>query len=100
MTGEVTLSGLVLPIGGLRDKVLAAQRAGIERVILPAQNAPDLDELPAQSREALEFSLVESVDEVIALALGGDGWKAPRAKKKRTMRQAPSGGDADEQDHG
>ena len=55
MTGEITLTGQVLPIGGLREKSLAAQRAGLKRVIFPRENEPDLDELPPETRAAIEF---------------------------------------------
>ena len=69
MTGEVTLQGLVLPIGGLKQKVLAAHAAGLTEVILPARNAPDLDEVPADVREHMTFHPVSTVQEVLALAL-------------------------------
>jgi ATP-dependent Lon protease len=69
MTGEVTLQGLVLPIGGLKQKVLAAHAAGLTEVILPARNAPDLDDVPADVREHMTFHPVSSVHEVLALAL-------------------------------
>ena len=69
MTGEVTLQGLVLPIGGLKQKVLAAHAAGLTEVILPARNAPDLDEVPADVREHMRFYPVNTVHEVLALAL-------------------------------
>ncbi len=68
MTGEITLTGQVLPIGGVREKTLAAQRAGLKRVILPRENEPDLNELPEETRKALEFVLVDSVEEVFAAA--------------------------------
>jgi ATP-dependent Lon protease len=71
MTGEVTLTGQVLPIGGVRDKVLAAQRAGVRKVILPKENEPDLQELPAETRKELDFVLAEHVDEVLEVALHG-----------------------------
>ncbi len=73
MTGEITLTGQVLPIGGVRDKVLAAQRAGLGRVILPRENEHDLDELPAETREALEFVLADSIDDVFAAAFSTNG---------------------------
>jgi ATP-dependent Lon protease len=73
MTGEITLTGRVLPIGGVRDKVLAAQRAGLGRVILPRENEHDLDELPSETRAALRFVLVDSIDEVFAAAFGSNG---------------------------
>jgi ATP-dependent Lon protease len=69
MTGEVTLSGRVLPIGGVKQKVLAAHRAGLTEVILPARNGPDLDDLPEAVREAMTVHLVDDVSEVLALAL-------------------------------
>jgi ATP-dependent Lon protease len=68
MTGEITLTGQVLPIGGVRDKVLAAQRAGLARVILPRENEHDLDELPGETREAVAFVLVDSIGEVFDAA--------------------------------
>jgi ATP-dependent Lon protease len=69
MTGEVTLQGRVLPIGGLKQKVLAAHAAGLTEVILPERNQPDLDDVPADVREQMTFHAVGSVDEVLALAL-------------------------------
>jgi ATP-dependent Lon protease len=69
MTGEVTLQGRVLPIGGVKQKVLAAQRAGLTTVILPARNGPDLDDVPDAVREQLTFHLVDDVAEVLDLAL-------------------------------
>jgi ATP-dependent Lon protease len=69
MTGEVTLQGRVLPIGGVKQKVLAAHRAGLRQVILPKRNEGDLDDVPEQVREDVTFHLVETIDEVLALAL-------------------------------
>jgi len=69
MTGEVTLQGRVLPIGGLKQKVLAAHAAGLTEVIFPDRNEPDLDELPKEVREHMQFHPVKSLDEVLALAL-------------------------------
>jgi len=71
MTGEITLAGRVLPIGGLKEKILGAVRAGIHRFILPAQNLADLDDLPAEVRTAIEVHPVEELGEVLALALRG-----------------------------
>jgi ATP-dependent Lon protease len=68
MTGEITLTGQVLQIGGVREKVLAAQRARIKKVILPRENEPELEELPEESREELEFVLVDSIEEVLDAA--------------------------------
>jgi ATP-dependent Lon protease len=69
MTGEVTLQGRVLPIGGLKQKVLAAHAAGLTEVILPERNAPDLNDVPADVREHMTFHPVKSADEMLALAL-------------------------------
>jgi ATP-dependent Lon protease len=69
MTGEITLRGRVLPVGGVKEKVLAAHRAGIKRVILPERNVADLDEVPAEVRETLEFIPVSKMDAVLANAL-------------------------------
>jgi ATP-dependent Lon protease len=81
MTGEITLRGKVLPIGGLKDKVLAAHRVGIKRVILPIENEKDLEEIPSDVRQAMEFHLVDSMDEVVLLAL--DGTIVPLAAKSK-----------------
>jgi len=69
MTGEVTLQGRVLPIGGLKQKVLAAHAAGLTEVIVPERNGPDLDDVPSDVRDHMQFHLVGSVDQVLALAL-------------------------------
>jgi ATP-dependent Lon protease len=91
MTGEITLTGQVLPIGGVREKVLAAQRAGLKRVILPIENAADLDELPPETREELEFVLVDHVEEVFADAFRGRGGSR-RVRAASPHRQAAAGG--------
>ena len=69
MTGEITLRGRVLPVGGVKEKVLAAQRAGVPCVILPQGNRKDLEDIPAKTRRQLRFIFVESVDEVFRAAL-------------------------------
>jgi ATP-dependent Lon protease len=69
MTGEISLRGLVLPIGGVKEKVLAAMRAGITRVMLPARNRRDFEDVPAEAREKLEFVWLETVDDAMAAAL-------------------------------
>jgi ATP-dependent Lon protease len=68
MTGEITLRGRVLPVGGIKEKVLAAHRAGITHVLLPAENEKDLEEIPADIREALNFTHVRHADEVLSFA--------------------------------
>jgi ATP-dependent Lon protease len=78
MTGEITLRGLVLPIGGLKEKTLAALRAGIKEVIIPARNEKDLPDLPQEVKDHLKFHLVQNVDEVLKIAVGRNG-----AVKKR-----------------
>jgi ATP-dependent Lon protease len=69
MTGEITLRGLVLPVGGIKEKVLAARRAGITTVILPKKNEKDLEEVPEQVKKDMQFHFVQRMDEVIKLAL-------------------------------
>lgn len=69
MTGEITLAGLVLPVGGIKEKVLAARRAGIRRIILPKENEKDLRELPDHVRQEMEFIFVERIEEVLTAAI-------------------------------
>jgi ATP-dependent Lon protease len=69
MTGEITLRGRVLPIGGLKEKVLAAHRAGVRKVLLPKENEKDIRDIPARVRTRMELVLVESADEVLRHAL-------------------------------
>jgi ATP-dependent Lon protease len=71
MTGEITLRGKVLPIGGLKEKLLAALRAGIFEVILPKSNEKDVSELPDNIKNSMKMHFVDSMDEVLALALEG-----------------------------
>jgi len=95
MTGEITLTGQVLQIGGVRDKVLAAQRAGVHKVILPKENEPDLVELPPQAREQLEFVLADSIGDVLAAAFDGAPAQAKRQRRPRAAtpeRRAASSG--------
>ena len=72
MTGEISLRGLVLPVGGIKDKTVAAARSGIRTVILPARNRRDLEDIPASAREKLEFIWADRVEDVIAAAFDGD----------------------------
>ena len=69
MTGEITLSGLVLPVGGIREKALAARRHGIKEFILPARNEPDLAELPPEVRRDMRFVPVTTLEEALKVAL-------------------------------
>jgi ATP-dependent Lon protease len=87
MTGEITLTGQVLPIGGVREKALAAQRAGLKRVILPLENEHDLDDLPAEAKDELEFVLVDHVEDVFENAFKGSK-TAGRARQASPLRQA------------
>ncbi len=91
MTGEITLTGQVLPIGGVREKVLAAQRAGLKRVILPLENVHDLDDLPPETRRELEFVLVDHVEEVLDEAFTPRG-RARRARHTLLERRAAASG--------
>jgi ATP-dependent Lon protease len=89
MTGEITLTGQVLPIGGVREKVLAAQRYGLKRVVLPQENEPDLGELPPEARKELQFILVDSIEEVLAVAFEKPGpvraEPAPRPERQAAL---------------
>jgi ATP-dependent Lon protease len=83
MTGEITLVGLVLPVGGIKEKVLAARRAGIKRVILPVENEKDLSELPDPVRTEMEFIFAEKIEEVLTAAI-------PQLKEHFSARRAAS----------
>jgi ATP-dependent Lon protease len=83
MTGEITLRGQVLPVGGIKEKVLAAHRAGIKKVILPSRNEMDLDDLPEEVRNSIKFILADTVDDVLKAALvKGPAGKLPADQKK------------------
>src|SRR5690606_37830653 len=88
MTGEITLRGRILPIGGVKEKLLAAQRAGISTVLLPAENARDLSEVPENILRKLTIEFVEHMDEVIEKAL------LPKAEKPDTAGQEEDEGEA------
>ena len=79
MTGEITLSGLVLPVGGIREKALAARRLGIKTFILPALNEPDLAELPEELRHDMHFVPVYTLEQALAVAMPGDVTGTPAA---------------------
>jgi ATP-dependent Lon protease len=92
MTGEITLRGLVLPIGGLKEKTLAAKRAGIRQVIVPRRNEKDMPEIPPEVRDSLKFHFVDNIDEVLKAALGAArGASKPRrpAGRRRSLRARP-----------
>jgi ATP-dependent Lon protease len=93
MTGEITLRGLVLPIGGLKEKTLAAKRAGIKEVIVPKRNEKDLPDIPDEVRQTLKFHFVENVDQVMDVALGapkGGAGKATARADPGTATEAPA----------
>jgi ATP-dependent Lon protease len=73
MTGEISLRGLVLPVGGIKEKVLAAARAGIKRVLLPARNRRDFEDIPESAREQLEFVWLDTVDDALGAAIETSG---------------------------
>ena len=83
MTGEITLTGQVLPVGGIKEKVLAAQRAGIRHVIMPKRNEADLEEIPEHLRRELDFTFVENVEEVLAVAFDDSKSTKRRPRRRR-----------------
>ncbi len=85
MTGEITLRGQVLPVGGIKEKMIAAHRAGLKTIILPKRNEPDLDDLPAEVRKTLSFVFAESVNDVLKASLD----RVPRAAKKTGEKAKP-----------
>jgi len=95
MTGEISLRGRVLPIGGVKEKILAAHRAGIKRVLLPERNKADLEEVPKEIRDELEFVFVNKLDEVLAAALESvpqpsQAYLDEIAKREAGQQQAPN----------
>jgi ATP-dependent Lon protease len=90
MTGEITLRGKVLPVGGVKHKLLAAYRADITEIILPKENEKDLDEMPDEVREVLQVHLVENMDEVLAVALEGNLGSLPESEARLKKSSADS----------
>jgi len=86
MTGEITLRGQVLPVGGIKEKVLAAHRAGIESIILPAWNRKDLDDIPAKVKKEIKFYFVDQMKDVLKIALGKNTKPRKRTKTKTAER--------------
>src|SRR5438046_7309003 len=84
MTGEITLRGLILPIGGLKEKSLAAMRAGISTVIIPKLNEKDLVDVPEEAKQKLKFVPVENVDQVLAVALEGNSATPSSASERKS----------------
>jgi ATP-dependent Lon protease len=92
MTGEITLRGRVLPIGGVKEKVLGAHRAGIRHVILPRRNGADLEDVPVEVKNELEFHLVDTLDDVLKIALRRDrlpSWSPGRSRPRPDLSESP-----------
>jgi ATP-dependent Lon protease len=92
MTGEITLTGQVLPIGGVREKVLAARRTGIGTVVLPAENAPDLEELPPEVRESTRFVLADTMEQVLDAAFESAAAGRPSYRRRNELPSAAHAG--------
>ena len=88
MTGEITLRGKVLPIGGLKEKILAAVRSGMKTVIIPFQNKKDLEEIPAEILKKVKIVPVQMIDEVLKLALEKYPLPAPKESVKQPVAKA------------
>ena len=97
MTGEITLRGRVLPVGGVREKVLAAHRAGLETVVIPKQNLKDLVDVPKRARSDLKILPVEHIDEVLEMALAPAA-KTPKKRRKKADAVSQESADAKQGD--
>ena len=82
MTGEITLRGEVLPIGGLKEKLLAAYRAGVKLIVLPRENQKDMLDIPPEIKKGITFKFVDKVDQVLKIALDGKNGKSSKGRKK------------------
>ena len=82
MTGEITLRGRVLPIGGLKEKLLAAKRSGLKKIVMPSKNEKDLDEVPKTILKGLDLVFVDNIDEVVKNTLEKDPFKLKRLEKR------------------
>ena len=92
MTGEITLRGRVLPIGGLKEKVLGAHRAGIKTIVLPKENEADIEDIPEEVRKLLTFHTVSTLDEVFNIALMPAPAKPAAEPPKPTLMEQMEGG--------
>ena len=97
MTGEVTLRGRVMPVGGVKQKVLAAHRAGLKSVVIPKRNEADLDDLPEEVREKMSFVLAETIDDAIQHVLPGLKKKEAKNRLRPSVAIAAVNGHVDEQ---
>ena len=84
MTGEVTLRGKILPVGGIKDKVLAAHRAGIKEVLLPKENEKDLEEVPQQVKDELKFEFIEYLDQALEKTVHPAPLEGSKGRRKAT----------------
>jgi ATP-dependent Lon protease len=88
MTGEITLRGQVLPVGGIKEKILAAHRNGLKTVILPKRNKQDLDDVPDEIKKSMKFIFAETVDDVLGASLEKAKKPAKTAAKKKKTKKA------------
>jgi ATP-dependent Lon protease len=96
MTGEVTLRGRVMPVGGVKQKVLAAHRAGLKKVVIPKRNEADLDDLPPEVSEKMEFILAETIDDVFPHVLPGLKKVGNNGRRPRPTKLISTNGHIDE----
>jgi ATP-dependent Lon protease len=91
MTGEITLRGQVLPVGGIKEKMIAAHRAGLKMIILPKSNEPDLEDLPAEVHKALSFTFAETVNDVLKAALEQPARSRKKVVGKKNVKSTSRG---------